>query len=289
MRLKQLAYGGLSWIPDPLYLRFRYRQRLGFSPNLRDPQRFTEKLQWLKLHDRQTVMPEMTDKIKFKSVVEKSIGADYVIPLLACGDRPGDLDKSHLPTIPFVLKTNHDSGGSLIVSEPKRFNIISAKKWLSARLGRSFYLANREWEYKAIKPRWLIEPLLSDSSGNSRLNDYKVHCFNGEPKLIQTIFDRDEYVKENWFDVNWNPQDFWYFSNARKHIERPSALTLILSLARKVAEPFVYARVDFYLIDGHPYLGEITFRPYGGFMKWRPDSADYLLGNYLDLTKSARQ
>lgn len=286
--VKQRIHGFLQWVPDPLYIRLRYRQRLGFWPNFRDPKRFTEKLQWLKLHERNPLMTTLADKIAFKQAITEELGSESVIPLLAWGTAASSLNIRDLPNLPFVLKTNHDSGGTFIVQDPEKLDIGAAKKWLYARLKHRFYAANREWEYKNIEPRWFIEPLLSDSSGNSRLNDYKVHCFNGTPEFIQTIFDRESGANENWFDTDWAPKKIWYFSKERKNIERPAALGQMLSLAGKVAKPFPYVRVDFYLIDNHPYLGEMTFRPYGGFMKWRPDSADYFLGSFLDLNRVHR-
>ena len=42
----------LSWVPDPLMLKLLYRFKLGKKLNLKNPQTFNEKLQWLKLYDR---------------------------------------------------------------------------------------------------------------------------------------------------------------------------------------------------------------------------------------------
>jgi hypothetical protein len=105
----------------------------------------------------------------------------------------------------------------------------------------------------------------------------------GVPRLIQTIFDRDNEAKENWFDTDWNVQEFFYFSSKKADVELPVCLAEILEIAAEVSSPFSYARVDFYVQSGAPLLGEITFRPFGGFMRWIPDKVDFALGELLSL------
>lgn len=282
-KLKKLAFRALGVLPDKLYLRIRYRQRIGFWPNLGCPRRFSEKLQWLKLNDRQEVMTKLADKLQFKEIIKIRFGPEYVIPVLALGTSSRELTEDSLPSMPFVLKTNHDSGGVFVVNCPESANISMLKGWLESRLFENAYLANREWEYKNIVPRWFIEPLLSDCSDSARLNDFKIHCFNGRPRLVQTIFDRDLKAKENWFDMSWKSLSFSYFSDERANIPMPVCLDEMHTIAGLLSEPFPYARVDFYVIGDRPVLGEITFRPYGGFMTWSPDNTDFELGDLLRL------
>lgn len=273
----------LSYIPDRLYLRLRYRQRVGNWPDLNNPKKFTEKLQWLKLHDRNEALPILADKLQLKAFVKQRIGAQYTIPVLSWGNTADQFTINTPPAAPFVLKTNHDSGSTRVFLNFENLDIRGIQKWLREKLSANFYLANREWEYESISPKWFIEPLLEDDSGNSRLNDFKVHCFHGAPFFIQTIFDRDSKPKENWFDVHWKPVNIYYFSEYKAHVPKPSCLSEILSIAKTLSADFYYVRVDFYIRKGRPLVGEMTFRPYGGFMKWNPDSADYMLGNLLNV------
>ena len=161
------------------------------------------------------------------------------------------------------------------------------RQQLARKMNINFYYANLEWEYKNIKPRILIEPLLSDSSGNTMLNDYKIHCFNGKALFIQTIFDRMNTVKEDWFDRDWQAQPFWYFSSRRREVPRPACLDQMLEIAEALAVDFTYVRVDLYEINGRVYFGEFTFRPYGGFMKWNDKKWDSYLGDLLQLPLDA--
>jgi len=228
-------------------------------------------------------MQNLADKLKFKQRALSELGKEFVIPAITQGTESEEFSLETIPGRPFVLKTNHDSGGTKIVRDPKRIDVEAAQKWLKKRLSRNFFFANREWEYKAIEPMWFTEPLLEDESGNARLNDYKVHCFNGVPRLVQVISDREERVKESWFDIDWTPLDFFYFSKYRKAVKKPRCLDEMLKVAEQLSRPFPYVRVDFYVVESKPILGEMTFRPFGGFMRWHPDSADFVLGAFLDI------
>jgi len=115
------------------------------------------------------------------------------------------------------------------------------------------------------------------------LNDYKIHCFHGKPMFIQTIFDRGVETKEDWYDTEWNLLDVYYFSPIKKHVQKPQVLEELLNVAEKISEDFPYVRVDLYITNNQIYFGELTFRPYGGFMKFVPESFDVKLGNYLIL------
>jgi hypothetical protein len=147
----------------------------------------------------------------------------------------------------------------------------------------NYYYPSREWEYKKIKPCIIVEKLLQDESKNDILNDYKIHCFNGKPLYIQTIFDRNTEVKEDWYDINWNLLDVYYFSPIKKHIPKPKVLNELLKLSAILSKDFSYVRVDLYISQNKIYFGELTFHPYGGFMKFRPQEFDKILGDQLIL------
>lgn len=70
------------WLPDATYLKLLYRFKMGHRLNLKSPQTFTEKLQWLKLYNRKPESPTMVDKYAVKQYVANIIGEDYIIPTL---------------------------------------------------------------------------------------------------------------------------------------------------------------------------------------------------------------
>jgi len=272
-------------LSDEEYIIKKYKEFIGKDIDLKHPRLFTEKIQWLKLYDRNDLYTKCADKYLVRSFVEEKIGSKYLIPLVYVTENYNDINKDNLPDYPVIIKTTHDSGSSCIIFDKNKFDFNNLKRELSKRLKNNFYYLNREWEYKNIKPRIIVEKLLRDDSGNTRLNDYKIHCFHGRPMFIQTIFDRGIETKEDWYDTNWNMLDVYYFSSIKKYIKKPKALDELLSVAEKLSKEFPYVRVDLYISNNQVYFGELTFRPYGGFMKFIPDSFDLELGNYLNIGK----
>lgn len=272
-----------SRLSDKQLIKMKYQEFLGKEADLKTPKLFTEKIQWLKLHDRNDLYTQCADKYLVRNYIEEKIGSKYLIPLVSMTENNKDINQDNLPNYPVIVKTTHDSGGTFIIQDKKTFDFKKLRRELAQRLKNNFYYLNREWEYKNIKPRIIVEELLKDDSGNKQLNDYKIYCFHGKPMFIQTIFDRGVETKEDWYDTDWNLLDVYYFSPLKKHVERPQVLEELLNIASKLSQDFPYVRVDLYVVNGQVYFGELTFRPYGGFMKFIPESFDLELGNYLIL------
>ncbi|MDY0402706.1 ATP-grasp fold amidoligase family protein [Sulfurovum sp.] len=270
-------------LTDQEYIQKRYKECLQRNVNLKNPTLFTEKIQWLKLNDRNDLYTKCADKYLVRNYVEEKIGSQYLIPLVSMTEDFNDVNQDKLPDYPVIIKTTHDSGGTFIVNDKKTFDFKRLQGELSQRLKNNFYYLNREWEYKNIKPRIIVEKLLKDDSGNKQLNDYKIYCFHGKPMFIQTIFDRGVETKEDWYDRNWKLLDVYYFSPLKKHVEKPQVLEELLSVAEKLSQDFPYVRVDLYVVNNQIYFGELTFRPYGGFMKFVPESFDVELGQHLNI------
>lgn len=280
--VKRISKALVLTLGEARFLELKYRRNTGHPLRLRNPERFSEKLQWLKLNHRVPLMNRMSDKIAVKSYVAEKIGEQYVIPLVRVFEKPDDLGKEPLPGYPVVLKTNHDSGGVKI--------LYSEEEWRSPDLIpsyrqklKSFYYYQLEWEYKNITPKVFAEEHIRFEEGKNLLQDFKIHCFHGIPRLIQTITDRESEVKENWFDTDWNEQDMYYFSAKKASVSRPSNLDILLELAEELAGEMPYVRVDFYTNGQKVLFGEFTFRPFGGFMVWNRDDVDYELGRMIRL------
>lgn len=275
---------------DRAFIKSQYRRVFGVNPNLKNPDSFTEKMQWLKLYDKNPLYPICADKYKVRDFVKERIGEDFLIPLLYATDQPKNIPFDKLPA-EYIIKTNHTSGYNMMYKNGKisffgkdyKFDKTQIITILDQWLDKNVFYQNREWEYKDIPPKILIEELLHDESNNELLNDYKIHCFNGKPCYIQTIFDRNEGVKENWFDTDWKPVDLYYFSANKKQIEKPGNLSELLNVAEKLAKGFNYVRVDLYSINKKILFGELTFHPYSGLMKFQPQEWDTVLGKLLTL------
>lgn len=275
---------------DQKYIKRQFKNTFGFNLDLEQPKTFTEKIQWLKLYDRNPLYTICADKYKNRDFVKRKIGPDLLIPMIFSTNNPKDIPFNNLPS-EYIIKTNHTSGYNMIFrngkinyfSKEEDFNQNRVIRILESWLKKNVFYINREWEYRNIKPMIIIEELLHDESGNDVLNDYKIHCFNGVPTYIQTIFDRFTGVKENWFDTNWNLLDLYYYSPNKKQIMRPENLEDLLKIASKLSEGINYVRVDLYSIKGKIFFGELTFHPYSGLMKFKPFEWDTKLGNLLKL------
>ena len=270
---------------DRRYLEKLYRATFGKELNLENPQTFNEKLQWLKLYDRKPVYTTMVDKYAAKEYVADKIGEEYIIPTLGVWDKFDDIDFDALPD-QFVLKCTHDSGGLAICKDKKTFNIEAARKKINRYLKRNYYYTFREWPYKDVKPRIIAEKYMVDESGYE-LKDYKIFCFDGQPKIMFIATDRanpEEETKFDFFDMEFNHLPFQNgHPNAKKSIMQPKGFEKMKELAAKLSAGIPQVRVDFYDIDGKVYFGELTFSHWSGFVPFDPEEWDYKLGSWIDL------
>ena len=273
-------------IPDRLYIAIKYKMSLGRFPNLKNPQTFNEKLQWLKLHSRNSEYTRMVDKYEAKKFIADSIGEEYVIPTLGVWDKFDDIDFDILPD-QFVLKCTHDSGGLVICRDKSKLDIAAAKKKIEKCLKTNYYWHGREWPYKNVKPRIIAEQYMDDGGGG--LRDYKFFCFNGMPRFIYISQGLEDHstARISFYDLEGNKMpfgrsDYRPFDVAPDMPETLSEMIEYCSvLSEKVGCPFV--RIDFYCIKGKTYFGEITFSPCGGMLPFEPAEWDKKLGEYLDL------
>jgi hypothetical protein len=269
----------LYFIPDKIYLRIQYMLICKEKLNIKFPETFNEKIQWLKLYDRISEYSKMVDKYEVRRYISEKIGEEYLIPLLGVWDKADDIEFEKLPN-QFVLKCTHDSGGVIICKDRSKFNIQKSKIKLNRWLKRNYYYGGREYPYKDIKGRIIAEKYMIDESG-VELKDYKIQCFNGEPKIIQVDFNRfSEQHKRNFYSIDWVYQHFslLYPTYPEITIPKPQSLDLMLSLARELSHDIPYVRVDFYSIRERIYLGELTFHHGSGYEKFDPPECNRVLG-----------
>ena len=191
---------------DETYIKRKYRAIVKKDLNLKNPQMFCEKIQWLKLHDKNSRYTKMVDKYEAKKYVASIIGKQYIVPTLGVWERFEDIDFDKLPNR-FVLKCTHDSGGLVICKNKDSLNKKRAKKKINKSLKRNYFYSGREWPYKKVVGRIIAEQYLEDHS-MSEPRDYKFFCFNGEPKYCQVISNRSNHETVDFFDMQWNHQPF---------------------------------------------------------------------------------
>lgn len=275
----------LTFIPDKVYLKIVFRLKVGMKLNLQEPKTFNEKLQWLKLNDKNEKYTNMVDKLEAKKIVAETIGEEYIIPIIGIFDKFEDIDFNSLPC-KFVIKCTHDSGGYVIVNDKKNVNIKMIKKKINKSLKKNYYYRGREWPYKNIKPKIIIEELITDKD-NKHLTDYKFMCFNGKCKIIFTCTERfEDGLKVTFFDTKWNKLPFErHYPRSKKIIKEPYNLKKMIKLAEKLSKGIPFVRVDFYESNNKIYFGELTFFPGSGFEEFNPLEWDYKIGEMIDLSK----
>ena len=268
---------------DARYLKLLFRQSVGYPLDLENPRTFNEKLQWLKLHDRNPLYTKLVDKAEVKPWVAERIGWEHVVPTLGVWDSFDDIDFGALPER-FVLKCTHDSGGLAICRDRNTFDIDAARRKIERSLSRNFYWSGREWPYKDVRPRILAEEYLDAGASNDPA-DYKIFCFDGEPKALFVATGRASGdTRFDFFDVEFNhlPIENGH-PNARIMPDQPKSYEEMLEMARALSVGIPHVRVDFYDVSGKPFFGEMTFFHWSGLVPFTPREYDYYFGSWLKL------
>lgn len=277
-------HGYYPSMDDVTYLKKSWRAKMGTELNLENPQTFNEKLQWLKLYDRNPKYTKLVDKYEVKKYVASKIGEEYIIPTIGVWNRFEDIDFDSLPQR-FVLKTTHDSGGVVICKDKDSFDYDKAKEKLNRLLKDNFYYVGREWPYKDVKPRILAEKYIEDAS-TKELTDYKFMCFNGKVQCLFVCTERHsaEGLKVTFFDNNWNLLPFArHYPKSKKEIPCPRELKRMIEVAEQLSINMPFVRIDLYETDGKIYFGEFTFFPGCGFEEFNPKEWDFRLGQMIQL------
>ena len=214
--------------------------------------------------------------------MKEKIGEQYLIPLVYYTDNPADIIPENLPDFPCIIKTNHNSGGEILVKDKSKIDWESVQKNLAKSLKSNYYYMLREWQYKNIDPCIVVEKLLLDKNLNIPF-DYRFHCFNGKVVVIQVDMDRYIDHKRNLYDPDWNLIDCRMRVDNGDEVERPDMLNKMISLAEVLAHDFRYVRVDLYNVGSEVYFGELTFSPVTGFMQFNPPEWDRIFGDELIL------
>ena len=281
--LNKIFWGGFRHIlSDRQYARVRYWLIHGTLPNIENPMRLSEKIQYLKLYERTSLRKYVADRINVRDYVKDKVGEEVLIPQIAVLKKLNRSDWDALPE-KFALKGSHGSGFIRIVTDKSRenFNEVFAEteRWLST----DYYKFGREWVYKGLDRYLIIEELLLDNSGKIP-SDYKFYCFDGDVKLIQVDLNRFAGQNRFLFDRSFESIDAsLYYPKGEQMPDKPSQLDEAVHIAEKLSKEFNFIRVDLYLPTGKIYFGELTNYPANGFQVFEPESFELELGSYLKL------
>lgn len=244
--------------------------------------RFTEKIYRRKVLDHNRLYVDLSDKVLVKQHVASILGPEWVVPTLWAGTDVSSVDLTRIPK-PFVVKANHGSGWNLFVRSDAELDIPRIRQkcaqWLKQKYGRPV----GEWSYFHIKPQILIEPFIGDS--HELPIDYKIYVFSQKVEFIQVHTDRETICKQCFYDRDWNKQTFYCTPPLdERDIPKPDCLSAMITAAETLAEGFDFVRVDFYVVNGRPIFGEMTFFPGSGVQRFHPDAWDTRMGEYWKQT-----
>lgn len=270
--------------PDKFYVKLQHRAIVGNWPDLENPKTFQEKIQWLKLYDHKPIYTKMVDKYEAKSFIEERVGKEFVIPTIGIYDDVSQIDYSALPNY-FVIKTTHDSGTVIVCKDKSKLDIKETNKWLKKSLRRNYFYSEREWPYKNVKPRIIVEVNINENGGD--LSDYKFYCFNGEPKILYITTNRggEGGLREDYFDVDGNHIEVTQkgYPNNDKTPQLPHSFDKMKEMARVLSKDIPHLRVDFYEVNNKVYVGELTFSDGGGYAPFDPEQYDRIIGEWIKL------
>ena len=274
------------------YLKYVFLHYTGYNLNLRNPQTFNEKINWMKLFYRNDLMTRIVDKYEFKNYIKEKLGDGYTVPLLGVWDRVDDIDFDELPN-QFVLKCNAQSDGKFIkiVKNKDELDIDVLKEemqdWLipDTTLKTSFC-----WAYYNVPLKIIAEEYIPELENTE--SDYKFFCFNGTAKCFYNTnswvanYKHDERTI-TYYDMDKTPLPLIY--NEYKKSDTPlvsiNNFDKMVEITQLLSQNFPFVRVDFYEVNNRILIGEMTFYPGGGYGKYEPVEWDYKLGSWLDLSQ----
>ncbi len=280
---KKWVLNSAPQLDDELFVRIMWYCRMGYEIDLSNPITFNEKLQWLKLYDKNPQYTMMADKYSVKEWVGNCIGKQYVIPTYGVYETYSDIDFESLPNC-FVMKATHDSGSTVICEDKSGFDYDGVKAKFDTFLSRNKFYAEREFSYRNIKPRIIVEKYLGQSQ--DKITDYKLMCFDGKCQLCFTCTERNsaDGLKVTFFDLDWNRLPFIrQYPSSEKEIPKPKRWKDMIILAEKLSSHIPFVRVDFYEIGNEIYFGEMTFYPGSGYEKFTPFEWDRKIGELIKI------
>jgi hypothetical protein len=269
---------------DRRYIEYQYRAATGRKPELQSPQTFNDKLQWLKLHWRDALATRCADKAAVREYVSSCVGADILNQTYGVYERAEDIPWNDLPDA-CVFKATHGSGWNILCHDRRMADRNETIATLARWLRRNHFWMTREWVYRDIPPRVLIEEMLTGENGGVP-SDYKVFCFHGQPAFIQVDLDRFRDHRRNIYDLEWQllPLSIKFPRAPDAKPARPP-MAQMLAMSSALAAPFAHVRVDWFVVHGTLRFGEMTFFHGGGLETFTPPEWGLEFGRRIDLSR----
>lgn len=277
----------LRWLPSSLMLKLQYSIKFNRRLNLTKPQRFTEKIQYYKIHYRNPNMPRCVDKYLVRSFIKEKGCEQYLNEIYGIYNNANEIEFDKLPN-QFVIKSTDGSGGEniLICRDKTTLNTTNVINTANGWLNKNLSSMTREWAYESsLKSKIVIEKYLEEKSNkDNAIDDYKFFCFDGVVKYLVVDVDRYTGHKRNFYDGDWTLLNVSSdCPNADRPLNKPLGFEEMISAAEKLSKGFPFVRVDLYFTNNKIVFGEMTFYPWSGYVQFKPDSFDYELGEHFNI------
>lgn len=271
----------MSVLPDEWIIRFQYRIKTGRKLDLKNPKRFSEKIQWYKLYYRHPLLTQCADKLAVREYVESKGLGHLLNEIYASYDKAEEIDFDALPN-QYAMKANNGCGTNRFIADNSAEDHEKLREIAAGWLNHRTRSVSGEWDYENIPPRVVFEKLLPRNERND-LPDYKFFCFGGEPFCMYTRVDFCEdpsKARHAYYDMDFNQL------NCRRlnvepitgKLEKPKNFEKMVEYARILSRDFPHVRVDFYNLDGQIVFGELTFYAASGYTLFDPDEFDFRMG-----------
>ncbi|MCH8567421.1 MAG: hypothetical protein LAT67_04130 [Balneolales bacterium] len=269
-------------LPNSLYLKKQFKIKTGKVLNLKSPRSFSEKIQWLKLHNTNPLLTQIADKFEVKKYVERNVSEKYIIPTHSLYTSANQIKLSRLPE-KFALKATHGSGWNQIHLNHDHINEKQIQEYFKKWLNKSYYTYSKEWAYKNIPPRVICEELFLRED-NSFPEDFKIFCFSGKAKYIQVDHNRFGNHTRSIYSENWQKMPFSIGKKIHNQkVKPPLMLKEMIEISEKLSSPFPFIRIDLFNVGEVVKVGELTCYPGNGMERFSDPEWDLKLGDLLSL------
>jgi len=281
--LKHRAFDLLSFsVPEwhwtsLLLSHFHFYRRHGRFPDVKHSRDMNDYIFGVKTDPRSTRYVQFVDKVLVKQFVSSLIGVEYIIPTLGVFTAFDDLLAVNFSE-PYIVKPTHMSGMAIIKQGGalSRKELKTCQKWLNT----SFFSVTREYNYRALTPKIIIEPLMTYRGDLPP--DVKLTMGHGKCGFLQYDIGRFGDVRRNLYTPEWEQINARLTApNIDAVIPKPEGFSEILSIAEIIAAWFDFVRIDFFLTDGGFKFAEITITPGNAGEKFIPVSAGEALWTQL--------
>lgn len=283
-RLKKPVKRLLNSLPDPAFYQYKYLLIHGRLCNFASPKRFSEKI-FHRMRYPSPIFSRLADKVAAREYIAEQVGPQYLVPAYFSCETVTSATFDALPSA-FVMKTSNGFGQVKIVRDKSKEDLDQLARVANGWLASSTASMSREKHYLAIPPRIVFEkPLLNGEDAPA--DDYKFNVFNSSDRapfvFIQHMHGRFRDLEQQLYLEDWSPAPFRLelklLRESARRAEKLESLPEMLFLAKRLAEPFGYLRIDFYLHEGRIYIGELTVTPGAGSYVFAPRVWDRLLGD----------